>query len=294
MPDIQIMKAVEYDKLPVKFKKARPFADLLSNGYFLQKKYDGCFGKAIIQGGGESRMVSRDGLLIRSCDHILQELEERATLEYGSYDPFVVLGEVWHESQPFPWISGKFRQHKPEPALRFVANDLLPMEMNTREPYRSRLFTLQEFLGYTAIQPGSSLGVAEFCEGGVHPMDAALRLKALGGYDGAVLRNHSAGYTVGLVKNGEIIKVKPTLSLDLRCTNEFLRYGEKTGRRVIVLEVEYRGVKTEVGSGVPHSFMLGDCLGNIVEIEAMGLTADGRLREPRFKGMRLDKDQPDV
>ena len=31
----------------------------------------------------------------------------------------------------------------------------------------------------------------------------------------------------------------------------------------------------------------------IAEIEFMELTADGKLREPRFKGWRHDKEQPD-
>lgn len=46
------MKAVEYDKLPVKFKKANPFEGLLDQGYWLQKKYDGCMGIAIESDNG--------------------------------------------------------------------------------------------------------------------------------------------------------------------------------------------------------------------------------------------------
>lgn len=29
-------------------------------------------------------------------------------------------------------------------------------------------------------------------------------------------------------------------------------------------------------------------------VESLGLTADGKLREPRFKGVRFDKHEPDA
>ena len=35
-------------------------------------------------------------------------------------------------------------------------------------------------------------------------------------------------------------------------------------------------------------------LGKIVEIEAMDYSSDGLLREPRLKGVRLDKLEPDA
>jgi hypothetical protein len=56
--------------------------------------------------------------------------------------------------------------------------------------------------------------------------------------------------------------------------------------------VTYRGVTTTVGSGVPHNrddFSIHD----IVQIDSMGLTEDGKLREPRFICVRKDKVNPD-
>jgi DNA ligase-1 len=97
-----------------------------------------------------------------------------------------------------------------------------------------------------------------------------------------------------MVKNGEIIKVKPTLSLDLRVLQVHVAEGIKTGRPVHTIDVWYNGVRTRVGSGIPHSFNDVPQAGQIVEIECMGLTLTGALREPRFKGIRLDKEQPDV
>jgi ATP-dependent DNA ligase len=49
-------------------------------------------------------------------------------------------------------------------------------------------------------------------------------------------------------------------------------------------------VRSWVGSGVPHNIDVSELApGAIVEVEAMGLTPDGKLREPRFKGIRYDK-----
>src|SRR5690606_17449379 len=95
-------------------------------------------------------------------------------------------------------------------------------------------------------------------------------------------------------KVGELIKVKPTLALDLRCVNYGIETGEKTGRKVVTLVVHYRGVETTVGSGVPHDLDPYTVAGKIIEVECLGVTEDGKLREPRFKGVRFDKLEPDA
>ena len=126
------------------------------------------------------------------------------------------------------------------------------------------------------------------------PNVAAAKLKATGKYDGAILRDPNAGYKIGLVKNGEIVKVKPVLSLDLVVTDVFTEPGAKTGRPVYSIEVIYKGVKSKVGSGVPHKREDVPDIGQIAEVECMDITAEGKLREPRFKGIRFDKEQADV
>ena len=124
--------------------------------------------------------------------------------------------------------------------------------------------------------------------------DFARLWQSLGGYDGAILRNPGTTYTPGLVKHGEIIKVKPLLSLDLRCVGWNSKPGEKTGRDVYTITVEYKGVLTDVGSGMPHNETDVPRPGDIVQIDALGVTADGKLREPRFIAIRHDKEEPDT
>jgi ATP-dependent DNA ligase len=291
--DYCIMKAVDYSALPAKYRKANPI--LGPDKFWLQRKYDGCFAMVYMCDDlADCRVQSRTGETCLSMGHIIKELYERCS-EYGPFEPVWILGEAWrppHEAL-FPEISGQFRRHNPEPSLRFIVNDIVPAGLNTTRPYHERF---QDLLHLLPADPFASCQVAEtyFChEWHGTALDYALKWKAQGGFDGAIQRDPNKGYTVGRVKEGEIVKVKPTLSLDLRCTSTKQAPGEKTGRMVLTLEVEYKGVKSDVGSGVPHSLAASAVVGQIVEVECMGVTEEGRLREPRFKGVRYDKTEAD-
>lgn len=295
MSDIRILKAVEFDKLSSATKKRYGSVQGLRDaGWWLQRKYDGCFGMAVVSAVGKHRMLSRTGEdYTVSCQHILDELAACANEQSGGWDTFVVLGEVWAAGMLFKDISGRFRQQREVAReLHFACNDLLPEELETDRAYENRFADLEDLLGYRQV-PGHLFPV-DTDRLSSDPTLAAQRLVAQGGYDGAILRDPAAPYTIGLARLGEIVKVKPTLSLDLRVTNVFADTGERTGRDVYSIEVEYRGVRSRVGSGMPHAYAEVPDIGQIVEIEAMGLTPDGKLREPRFKGIRFDKEEPDA
>lgn len=296
MADIKYMKAVEWDKLSAKFKKANSQRMAAMAGMWLQRKYDGCFGRAYIHPERTlCTMESREGNdYSKSCAGILDDLHALAE-NCCSPDPFVVLGEVWLEGVPFADISGRFRrQTQGVQDLGFVMHDILPPDMESERPYSKRYEDLMDF--YLQGHDTSLSVASTYKEGGWDgdPLEWAITWKAEGGYDGAILRDPDAGYHCGLVKNGEIVKVKPVLSLDLRVLDLECSQGDKTGRDVFKVLVEYRGVQSLVGSGMPHK--LADCpaIGSIVQIDAMGLTDTGALREPRFITNRPDKDTPDA
>lgn len=291
--DIKIMKAVEFDKLSAKTKRHWGSVQaMVDAGWLVQDKYDGCFGMAIMKADGNHQMLSRTGETVRSCDHILRELAQAADDRAMCWDDFVVLGEVWHPVIGFPTISGKFRRHSAAVDLQFAACDLLAPSLETAIPYHERFAQLSKLL---PEMEGAMTFVARCMERNP-PNDVAQYardLQAIGGYDGAIVRDPDAGYTIGLVKNGEIVKVKPLLSLDLKVAEVTEAVGGKTGRAVYTLTVLYKGVRTEVGSGMPHSSLDLPSVGDIVQIDSLGLTEDGKLREPRFIGIRHDKTEPD-
>jgi ATP-dependent DNA ligase len=290
MADPKYMKAVEFGKLPAKFKKQYGNADELRKaGWWVQPKYDGCYGMAVFA-GGSAQMLSRGAQDCSvSCAHILRELVDVVPQDC------VILGEVWHPDRAQPRISGSFMAQRASD-LQFRVHDILPPGLATDTPYRERFHALGEVLP-EIIDGGFHvhrvLCYPElFCQ--VDVLTYAQQLVARGGFDGAILRDPNAGYTIGNVKQGEIVKVKPTMSLDLLVAGGTNEAGEKTGRNVITLCVDYRGQRSWVGSGVPHDGHAEDYFGKIIEVECMGFTEDGKLREPRFKGIRHDKEEPDT
>jgi DNA ligase-1 len=243
-----------------------------------------------------------------SCGHILDELHEAAAqYDPGAREICVVLGEVWHPMYAFPKISGMFRKRAPS-NLQFMANDLLPPDLVSDQPYSLRLTDVQALLPviYGAdpyCLPVEGIGYTDDAS----PLQHATRLKNTGGYDGAILRDPTAPYTIGLAREGQIVKVKPSLSLDLRCNGVIQGEGKHYGK-LGAITVSYRGVNSAVGTGFSDEdrerMWQGACcafgeaaehnpINRIVEVECMGITVDGRLREPRFKGIRFDKTESD-
>lgn len=267
------------------FKKKYPrLDDLPSEDYIMMAKYDGCL--AIITPNG---VITRTGEAITS---IPQCLEDAAKL----LPDHVIFGEVYKFDTPFKDISGAFRRHKPQPSLFVMVFDAVPFDDwragKCDKPYIER---------YTALKaawlrtPTASLIVASALDLGA-PQRFANALVRKGGHDGAIIRRKDAPWTKGASKNGEAIKVKPVRSLDLRAVDWFYGKGKHAGRAGGIV-VEYRGVTTQVGTGFSdaerETIAKQGTRGWIAEIEFMELTSDGKLREPRFKGWRYDKSEPD-
>jgi ATP-dependent DNA ligase len=247
----KILKAVEFSKTGAKLRKQYADEDALWHaGWLMQPKYDGCFGMAMIRSkDGESQMLSRTGEdYTTSCLHILEEIREAADDQSGSWDDFVVLGEVWQPDTKFPTISGRFRKRAAS-NLEFKANDLLPPELVSTRKYAARLTDLQLLLPDIpdVICYATTVDSIQY-DPELTAVGEARRLVALGGYDGAILRDPRAPYTLGIALAGQIVKVKPTLSLDLRCNGVIQGEGKHAGK-LGAITVGYRGVSTAVGTG---------------------------------------------
>ena len=267
------------------FKRAHPtLDDLPFDDYVMMPKYDGCL--AIITPDG---VITRTGEPIRSIPQCSQAVAE-------VLPGHAVFGEVYKFDTPFKDISGSFRRHKPQPDLLVVVFDAVPFKdwltAKCDKPYIERYAALKEAVLHT---PTPSLIVAPALDLEA-PQGFANALVSTGGYDGAIIRRKSAGWSTGASKNGEALKVKPVKSLDLRATGWFAGRGKHDGRAGGIF-VEYRGVKTQVGTGFSdderEEIAIQGTRDRIAEVEFMELTADGKLREPRFKGWRYDKTEPD-
>lgn len=281
--DYIIQKAVEASKV----KKG--FLDPL-NEYEQQAKYDGCC--AILMFGGNGRFLralSRTG----EPAHSMTSIGEAMSAMYkDKLENTVLIGEAWWPGKgEFNQISGEFRRQRPSDKLMFVINDVIPIvdfeAGECREPYIERVRDWRNSVGNRWFFAQSWL------PGHGDPQERCNQLVQVGGFDGLILRKQGGFWKVGRGTTGEIIKVKQKLSFDLRVLEVNTVTGEKTGRDVYKLVVDFQGKPLGVGSGLPHKREEVPNVGDIVEVEAMDYSSDGLLREPRFKGVRFDKLQPD-
>lgn len=290
-----VQKCAEFDKQSSAFKKEHTLREL-ERTHIAQAKYDGCHLVVRVAGDGVADCFSRTGEDNLACQHIADAVKRI----YGV--GWVVFGEVWMENTPFPEISGAFRRHSPQPQLKFVPFDIVPSGSYAigmhDVPYHLRMKHLYQALRHGRYE-GDPFVECRYYPPGTYgdPQAIANQLVASGGYDGLILRDLKADWVQGEVKNGEIIKVKPVMSLDLKVVGG---KGEQRATKLGgYLTVIYNGIESDVGSGLTQVMcqaLLTDSdtyTGMTAEVECLGITEDGKLREPRFKGFRYDKLKPD-
>lgn len=282
-----IQKAIDYRDLSTKVQQ-RLAGDL--HNYVVQPKYDGCHARFVFEGGECVAVLSSLGNEVKSCQHIADQLT-------GLVTDGTIHGEVWHPSLPFQEVSGMFRRQYPAPVLQFVAFDLTEFPAGDPRPYNLRTTRLVGQINHSvrAVDQGAAVGdlAALFA--------AAVDQQQAGRYDGLILRHLHKPYTAGRCRDGEVIKIKPLVSLDLKVVEVFPERGEKTGKNTCALGLQWaKGTVQRVATGLKQAqvdaFVAdpSQIVGKIVEVEAMGYTSDGFLREPRFVRIRDDKDTPDV
>lgn len=297
-----------------KFKKKwATVEDLCNHGWAVQPKYDGVH--AMIHTGSadqpEGRALSRTGEAYLSIDHLIKACQRAFGYNW------VVFVEVWVTGWKHKDINGAARRQYPQPDLQAVVFDAVPQVSFDRgsydDPYWERLdwveFCISQFIDL--IPPALVFPEDQvFTDGSVTTTALTYKNSEVDAYDGLILRDLSATWKAGASKEGEVIKVKPSLSLDLVVVGQ---HAEKRATKLGgYLTVEYNGVPSDVGSGLTQSMLqrifnaqyaehiitgvayhVGDgsgevFLGKIAEIECLGITPDGKLREPRFKGFRFD------
>lgn len=304
MSDYIVHKAVEFKNVSaarrkeVRERHGVDFEHFATQSFIAQPKYDGC-NTVYFWNGTDGYAVSRTNEPVPHFDHLASFMKLVAA------PPGVYLGEAWHENLPFPEISGTFRRKKTDydkALLKLVVNDYLTHEEWSQSSSNVRYVDRVARLGDTFLSipttmrsapcfPVVGFGVNPWDRIGGHtPLSLANELVAAGGYDGLILRDPDGLWTRG--DNGkfaEIVKIKPLVSPTLELVEILTDVGAKTGRTVYKYKLkDSAGREFVVGSGVPHSEDKLAKVGQFVEVEALGYTADGELREPRAKGVRDD------
>lgn len=296
MADYIIQKAVNVEKV----KRAHRLT-LAEYGerFEAQHKYDGCCAVITLPDRGHAPVCqSRTGEVYPSLDGVAAELAHALRWEIAVHEGLVLIGEAWWPGKDqFAEISGEFRRLRPSDRLMFIVNDVLTTaefeQGRSLCPYQYRLSrvtaTLPDRVHWATRMPPGSYGCPQaFCN----------ELVEMGGFDGLILRDPDGLWNRGNGTTGEIVKIKRVLSFDLEVIDMVDGKGKHEGRMGAIV-VSFNGKRLSVGTGFTdaereHQHYHGTWLGQIAEIEAMDLSSDGLLREPRFKGIRFDKLQADA
>lgn len=310
MAEYIVHKAVELSKVKAKRRAELSEPGYLEAHYIAQPKYDGC--NLVIEvhednsGDFWTYAYSRTGEEVKSVSHIEIALATFPGIKAGTY-----LGECWAPDLEFNEISGLFRRQTPDEdtcRLQFAIFDYLTeYEWATGVSgmaYGNRVARIPPQLGLVPqaqapVWLAGSFGHIAETWANTSAQDVCNKLVEAGGYDGLILRDPDGIWRKGdRGTNGEIIKIKRKLSFDLRVVDFIPGKGKYEGK-VGALVVEFRGQRMGAGTGLRDderdvAQFETNWLGKIVEIEAMDYSADGLLREPRLKGIRLDKLEPDA
>lgn len=299
MGDYICHKAVEARKVVPKARRDQLTDAYLSGCYYADYKYDGCQAVIFVDGEDDVTIQSRTGEEYVGCAPAARKLSRIVGPEgYGR----VYFAEAWWPGRDqFNLISGAFRKGVENTQLQLRVFDSVDYDEFNRgystEGFMSRRDRLEKLLLVQSVipywdkdccpsdlkSPGTFGSAQELCN----------YLVMTGGYDGLVLKNPSGTWTKNKATGDEQVKIKRVLSYDLRVLRVDTGVGGKTGRAVYTLVVDFKGQELRVGSGLPHKLEDVPAIGDIVEVEAMDYSSNGLLREPRFKGVRHDKVNPD-
>lgn len=251
--------------------------------WVVQPKYDGVH--LMVHTDGYAR--TRTGEEVLSVPHIV----ENAKNLFGP--GHVLFCEAYMFGKPHKTINGMVRRKTQQPDLLAIVYDVVSQECFDEgydpTPYRERFQKLHGMYAPSVIP----MPVLHYLPDGMTVQEYAVSLTRLpDAYDGAILRDVTAPWRRGAARNGEVIKVKPNLTLDLLVVGGYAeRRSTKLGG---YLTVSYNGVYSDVGSGLTQT-MLQEMLenkdryvGQVVEVECLEVNPNGRIREPRFKGFRFD------
>lgn len=287
-----VHKAVEPDNLSKAGKKR--FAELVldlqqgGNRAVVLPKYDGVYAQLV---PAEKRLAwtawSRTGQPLASVSPELLEDFAMNAIHGRHY-----VGELWLPSTAHQKINGLSRKQSPQHLMLrlFDSFDLRQPEETFEQRY--------EYLFHgKLVEPAPILptvGKINVIDD-LYDMALALKNRGASAYDGLILRDNDGLYVPGKGTDGESIKIKPRAEGDFRVLGTTAGQGNREGGIGALVVSLGAGVSCEVGTGLTQKEVFGpDPTGWIATVEYLGITKDGKLREPSFKVFRHDKTEADT
>ncbi len=261
------------------------------------EKLDGVFAFAISL-DNECHILSRTGEEYTSLEHLkepLLALSKEVQCE-------VIIFEAYAKGVPQPTISGWCRDTKKQHLeVEAYIHDAMPLGEFAGTGFAESYYVRAEYLRLHMVQnPYLHLVEQRHITNEKALFAMAESIWAAGG-EGVVARPEFAGYYPGK-RNQYMVKLKKGVSFDLKVVALEEGTGKYKGCTGKLVCQDRNGKKIKVGSGLndeqrrtwwsPFGY---DCIiGKIVQIDAMAVSTKGVLREPRFKGIRLDKTEVDA
>ena len=287
-----VQKAIDFSKLSKKTqaKLLNEEAGLSPKRFSHQRKYDGCHVIIIVEPCGVF-FFSRDGREVKSLGHLYGPMSR---MPHGVY-----FAEAWRPNAEHRTINGEFRRQYVQEQLTLQFFDCVDLNSflvgYSSSPYKVRREHLVEALyRYCASYP--KIMIAQ----NAYPWEAAeLASHDTDAYDGLVAWDNEAPWTAGSGKDGQCLKVKNIVDLDLEVITVYEGEGKHAGR-LGAIGVRFDGdVELRVGTGFSDLEREAwwrdplDIKGRIVRIVGMKDSGKGSIREPRFKGICWDKTEAD-
>lgn len=118
------------------------------------------------------------------------------------------------------------------------------------------------------------------------------------GEEGIVLKRMNSFYSPS-GRNEDLLKIKLEVTKDLLCTRIERTWGKKGEPSLNAVLVSKAGIEITVVIPKDSDQILFEndpsrIVGKVVEVRAMKENEEGTLREPRFKGVRNDKDASEI
>lgn len=262
---------------------------------WVSRKYDGCFALAWRNREGV-HIYSRTGERYVSMKHL-----EDFMKPFMQVDTILIF-EAYVEGVPQNVISGWCRDTKQQhPELKAYCHDWLTLEEFQAENPMAYGNRYARVCLLSDIDPLGNFCVPveqKYCPSLKVAM-GMLKQTIEDGGEGLVLRDEEAAYHPG-ARDISMVKMKGTITYDLRVVGVEEGRGKFLGMAGALQVAFFDGENLSVGSGLTDSERKAiwedpqKYIGQIVEVEAMRASAKGKLREPRFKDFRTDKEESDV